>query len=394
MAIQVAVGLSVEKDYIQAAKEATLAALRKLQSKKIDLAFVFSSADLAYHALLKTVSGLLENTIIIGASGPAIICDQGIFKHGLAIMLLSFPEGIHFNAACVKDTKIKTAFNAGGELAEKLLYGFKGIRRDLGVIISNGLIEDGANLIIGLQEKLGRSFPLIGAWTSDTLGLLKTYLYFNQDIFNDGAAGILWGGKLSFGLGIKHGWKPLGKPRYVTESRGNIVYRIDGAPAAQVYEEYLACDAEELKRGLKRISVFYPIGMYLPGEEEYLLRSMVSIQEEGALVFQGDVPENSQIRLMIGNKESCLAATEQALYEARRELPRPNFVLVFDSISRYILLGRDASKELTLIKKSVGANVPVIGIYTYGEQAPLRAIDYQGRAYFHNQTVSILAVGG
>jgi len=67
---------------------------------------------------------------------------------------------------------------------------------------------------------------------------------------------------------------------------------------------------------------------------------------------------------------------------------------VFDSISRYILLGRQANKELEIIQAGLGKDTPLIGIYTYGEQAPLRAVNYLGRTYFHNQTIAILAMGG
>jgi len=140
----------------------------------------------------------------------------------------------------------------------------------------------------------------------------------------------------------------------------------------------------------------YPIGIYLPGEEEYLLRNILSIEEDGALVFQGDVPQDSQIRLMIGTKESCLTATQQAIDEVKNGLGNHacDFVFVFDSVSRYILLGRQANKELEIIKEKLGKDIPIIGIYTYGEQAPLRAVNYQGRVYFHNQTIAILGIGG
>jgi hypothetical protein len=98
---------------------------------------------------------------------------------------------------------------------------------------------------------------------------------------------------------------------------------------------------------------------------------------------------------MIGTKESCLTATHQAVDEVKRAfLHRTvDLALVFDSASRYTLLGRQASQELRIIKERLGEDIPVIGMYTYGEQAPLRSIDYLGRTYFHNQTITILAIG-
>ena len=167
--------------------------------------------------------------------------------------------------------------------------------------------------------------------------------------------------------------------------------------ASKLYEEYFSYSLNELKKELKHISVLYPIGIYLAGEKEYLLRNILSIQDDGAIVFQGEVPENSEIRLMIGTKESALEATRQAFKEAKKNLigKTISFFLIFDSISRYILLGRNALQELEILKNELDNQaIPIIGLYTYGEQAPLTAINYRGRAYFHNQTITVLAIGG
>jgi len=399
--MDIGIGISTDKNPLLAAKEALQSASINLASNKIDLGLVFSSPDLSSANLLKTLSLSLGEAPIIGCSGAAIISNQGIFKHGLAIMLLSFPGSIYFNVACVRDIKAKTPLNAGRELGEQLSYGFRNVRRDLGVIFSDGLIEESSNLLSGLQERLGRSFPLVGASASDDMRFLKTYLYFNQELLSDSAVGILWGGKLNFGLGIKHGWKPLGKPRTVTKSQGDIVYEIDNKPASQIYEEYLACDLPKLQKEMRRISVLYPIGIDMPQEEEYILRNILSIENNGSLRLQGNVTLGSSIRLMIGTKESCLSATQQAVDEAKNvpvtlaeKTGTKNFILVFDSVSRYILLRRDAPRELEIIKEGFGENTPIIGLYTYGEQAPLRAISYQGQACLHNQTITILNIGG
>lgn len=395
MAIQASIGLSAEKDPVSAAKEAVLQARRNLHAEKIDLAIAFGSIDLFSAGLAKTLEVYLADMPVIGCSSTAVISSQGILKRGLAIMLLSFPDNVYFNAACLRELSAKMPQAAGEELGEKLLYGFSGIRRDLGIIFSDGLMRENAKLIYGLQEKLGSSFPFVGASASDNLRFSKSYLYFNHDIFSNAACGVLLGGKLNFGLGTKHGWQPLGKPRRVTRSKDNTVYEIGGVRAANFYEEYFGYSLSKLRQELKLISVLYPIGIYLSGEEEYLLRNIVSIENDGSLVFQGDVPEESEVRLMIGTKESALEAARQALEEAKKSLSggKISLVLILDSISRYLLLGRDADKELDVIREGLEQDTPLIGLYTYGEQAPLTAINYRGKAYFHNQTISIVAIG-
>jgi len=108
---------------------------------------------------------------------------------------------------------------------------------------------------------------------------------------------------------------------------------------------------------------------------------------------------DSQIRLMIGTKESCLAATEEAAKQAKhalaiQTLPKQesaNIVFLFNSVSRLYLLGRQFTKELDIIKSHF-PDTPIVGLCTYGEQAPLKTTDFAGKTYFHNQTIAILAM--
>lgn len=256
--MNVGIGISTEKDSFLATKEAVQQAIKNIHQEGVDLAIVFSSVEFAHSITIKAISGLLGSVAIAGCTSAAIITNRGIFRHGLAVMLINFSAGVYFNAATVKEISFKNALTAGEELGEKMLSNFKDVPRDLSIIFSDGLMEDGGGFIHGLQERLGRSFPLVGASASDNLRFLKTFIYSNQDVTTNAACGILLGGRLNFGLGIKHGWKPLGKPRRVTKSEGNVVYEINGDYAAKLYEEYLACDLAQLKRDSSVYLYFIP----------------------------------------------------------------------------------------------------------------------------------------
>ena len=390
-------GLGLERDLPVAVQHAVKQARANIHpGYKIHLAIVFSTMEFASPQVLKTLYALLGQAHIVGASSLGIITNQGIFRHGLAIMLLSLPKNAFCRTSFVQKISTKSSTNAGEELGENLLFGFKNTQRDFGLIFSDGLIRDGSGFLYGLKERLGWSFPLAGACASDNFEFKKTYVYFNEHASSDAACGIIWGGKINFGIGIKHGWKALGQPRTVTRATGNTIYEIDGRAAVSVYKDYFDYDIFRLKSELKRLTIMYPIGMYLEGEQECLLRNVVSLENDTALVCQGHVPEGSVIRLMIGTKESCLAATQEALDEAKTNLlgRQADFVFVFDSIARYMLLGRQASKELDIIKQGLGKDIPIMGMYSFGEQAPLKAINFQGKVYFHNQSISILGIGG
>ncbi len=393
--MNVSLGFSQFKDPILAANEAIGQARIGLKNTPASLAFIFTSIEFGHPLILKTVNNLLGGIPILGCSSVGIITNQGVFKRGFAILLLGLNQQTFFNVAAVKDISKKTPLLAGKELGDKLLFGFKNVPRSLSIILSDKLITEGTPLINGLQMSLGNSFPLIGGAAWDNFENHKTYQYLNNELISESCSGILFGGKFSFGFGIKHGWKALGKMRCVTSSSGNVIKEIDELPAVKLYEEYFAKDTLELAKELRRISVYYPLGIYLPGEKEYLLRNIISIKDDGSLVTQGDIPQNSKVRLMISTEDSRLSATVAACEEAKRNIGtgKIKFLLVFGSAARFSILGRQSDIELCVIKEVFGANTPLIGVYTNGEQAPLKALNYLGRTYFHNQSINILAMG-
>lgn len=388
-------GFSQLKEHVQAANEAIEQAIIGMKNVPASLAFIFTSTEFTHPLVLRAVNNLLGEIPILGCSSQGILTNKGVFKYGFAILLISLNKQTFFNIAAVKNINKDTSFTSGKELANKLLYGFKNVHRSLSIIFSDRLITDGTNLINGLQENLGKSFPLLGASTSDNFGNQRTFQYVNNQLLSESCSGILFGGKFNFGLGIKHGWLALGKIRCVNASSGNVIREIDGLPAAKLYEDYFAKNTIELAKELRHISIAYPLGIYLQGEKEYLLRNIISIKDDGSIIAQGDVPENSKIRLMISTEDSRLKAAIASCEEAKRNLggQKIKFVMVFNSAARVSLLGRQNDVEIGIIKEVFGKDTPLIGIYTNGEQAPLKSIDYLGQTYLHNQSINILAIG-
>lgn len=393
--MRVGIGVSAEPDHLRAVKEAVEEAAGQIRTDIADFALLFATQEFSHPLVLQTTSNLIGSIPLVGSSSPIIISENGPLRHGIIVALFKLSEGAYFNAACVKDIAANNTLASGEELGEKLLYGCKNVRRDLSIIFSNTNTEDYSNLLTGIQEKLGKSFPLIGASLPENSGHLENHLYFNREILNNSACGILWGGKLNFSLGVEHGWQPLGKPRYVTRSQVDTVNEIDGMPAVNLYKEYFGKETLELNRELKHISAFYPLGISVPENKKYLLRSVTAIKNDGSLIFRGEVPEGSLVRLMISSKDTCLASASSAAQSAFNNAngKKIKFALVLNSLSRYALLGRQAGQEIKILKRVLGEDVPFAGIYTSAEQAPFAATNYNlGKTYFHNNSITILTI--
>jgi len=402
--MKVGTGISTHRDILSCVREAATQARGKIGKSRIDLAIVFSSSDLASPALLKAISEKVGDISIIGCTGLSVISNSGVHQHALALALISSEGDLHISTSYIRDVSAKTAFTAGKELAEKLISEPKSSRREVGIFFNDGRITDIYKLILGLQENLGIIFPMGGACASDALLFRKTNVYFDRLVLSDAAAGVLLGGKFSYGWGLRHGFNPIGKHRVITRGYDNIIETIDNKPAVSVYEEFFAKSFPELKMELPSISRVYPLGVYLSEAKEYLIRNILTVEENGALVCQGDIINGGTLRMMIGTKERFIEAAGQAAEDAKQNLtiakfgsyeqaPSVDIVFVFSSAFRHKYLKRSVAEEVEMIKKSVGEHTPIIGVSTYGEYAPLAAASTKGRALFQNQSIAVLLIG-
>lgn len=392
MATIVGVGLSEREESFSAGREAALLAQRQAKDTEADLVIVFASANFTQEDLLQGVTSVTKSSPLVGCTGAGEITIRGAEKRAVAVMTIS-SDKIEF--ATGLGERIEADARAAGHHAAREAVK-KGIKnRSVFMMLPDGLTGNGADVIRGIQENLGTSFPIVGGSAADEFLFERTFQYYNGKIFCDSISGVLFGGNIAFGIGARHGWRPLGKHRKVTQARLNRIEKIDNKPAVEIYEDYFGKDIDNLREPLARMAILYPLGMAIPGEEEYLVRNALRVEEDGSLVCVGEVPEGSEIRLMMGSKEFVLEAVEKAANEALKAMEgvKIKLAIIFNSISRNKLLGRMAQKEIELIRQVLGRDVPLIGFYSYGEQAPLRAEMHIGKSYFHNESIVILAVG-
>ena len=396
MSLLFGIGLSRNKDAYIAGREAARQATQNIKNQTISIAFVFTTVQFNPEKILKGVKAILGNTALVGSSGAGIITSSGIYMNAVAVLAVSSTK-IKFATAYETGLDKKDLRDCGQRLARTAMKGLETSRREIFIIFVDGLIKNGSQLIAGIKETLGISLPMIGGSSADDLKFKKTYQFFNKEVLTNSAIGILVGENATIKIGIRHGWKPLGKPRIATGASGNVIKSIDNKPAISIYEDYFGKDNQEIKSGkLIYLSIRYPLGIYLEGEEEYLLRNAIDIAQDGSLICQGDIPQGATLKLMMGTKETTLKAAAQAAEQLKRISGKhkpPKFAIIFDSFSRNRLLGRSAKDEIDVIKNILGNDIPFVGFYTYGEQAPLTALDYQGQSHFHNESIAILGIG-
>lgn len=392
--IKSAVGLSQNiENSRRAAKEATQEAIKKLDGKKPSIVFAFSSIKYNQKDILKGVKDVTDNAPIVGGSAAGEITSWTTVYDAVNVMAISSDQ-IKFTVGCGNGVS-KDSFNAGALAAKSVIKNNNGKKPKLFIMFPDGITGNGAAIVEGVKSILGQNFPIIGGSSGDDYLFKKTYEYCKDKVISDAVVGVGISGDFSYGFGIRHGWEPIGLPLKVTKADGAILKEIDNKPALHIYEEYFGKNISELiKEPLARMAYTYPLGIAVDGSDELLIRDPVIANKAGEITMAAAIPEGATIRLMIGDRDTAIKASKKAAEIALEQLKgrAPKLILMFNCMARNKLLGIRCNEENQIVQNAIGKGVPMIGLYTYGEQGPLLG-KKNTPAYFHNETMTLLVIG-
>jgi hypothetical protein len=137
-------------------------------------------------------------------------------------------------------------------------------------------------------------------------------------------------------------------------------------------------------------ALLFPVAI-LNDNDEPLVRTILSINEEdGSMVFAGNMPEGVIIRFMRSNLDQLIQKAEDASKQVTGCIKDPDLLLVMNCVGRKIILGQRRGEEIEALAKSMHKDTLIAGFYTYGEfsswEKPEKTCD------LHNQTVVVTAL--
>lgn len=396
MSIQAGVGLGVGDDSFSEAVNAAKDALRGAGGLA-HLYIVFSSSKYDPVKTLEGVKFIAGNATVIGCTTAGEITTDGPAKrNSIAVMAINAPEML-FTLGVGEDIKSSPRL-AGRAVAQEVLSKTTEALKAF-IMIPDVLAGNGADTVRGVLDVLGEHMLVVGGAAGDDFKFEKTYQFANERVLSGAVVGLGVSGNFKLGIGVKHGWLPIGIPRKVTRSEGSVLHELDHKPAISIYDDYFGEKAEELRTGtLAQLAITYPLGMKVLGSEEMLIRDALSVNKEGSITCAAEIPEGADIQLMIGSREDAVRVAKEAAVKAVEGLDggKPKAVIIFNCIARNKLFGERSGEEISAIQEAIGKEVPLIGFYTYGEQAPLggevKNIERCNPA-FHNETVVICVIG-
>jgi len=352
------------------------------------LLFFSPDAELVLPAL-QLIRNDFSNSYILGCSSAGEIIGVSLEDRSVAVAVIKFEKTtLHLVKSNINHAGDSN--NVGAALGQSLTDSM--LRAVL--VLSDGLHVNGTELVNGLNQSLPQDVFVTGGLAGDGDRFKNTFVSASApgeelNLSQKCVAAIgFCGESIHMSFASRGGWSPFGLERNVTRSEDNILYELDGQPALELYKKYLG----KLAEGLPATALLFPLCIIKKDDfenSEMIVRTILSIDEEKqSLIFAGDVPQGSVVRLMSGSIDRLVDGAEKAAQSLNNLKESTTLLIAISCVGRRLFLGERTEEELEAVIDSFPAGTRQIGFYSYGELSPNSA----GKCSLHNQTMTLTVI--
>jgi len=332
---------------------------------------------------LKELAKHYPKSKILGCSSAGEILGPNIMDKSIAVAVTQF-EKTSLQIVKVAIDKTENSFSAGESIAHQLNKDdLRGI-----LVLSDGLQVNGSELVKGLNTIGKENVIITGGLAGDGDRFKKTWIIFDGETYTDSIAAVgLYGESVQIGFASRGGWHIFGPERFITHSKGNILYELDGQPALKLYKEYLG----ERATGLPSTGLLFPLAIRKDeSDKKHLVRTILGVDEKAqSLIFAGDMPTGYRAQLMRANFDRLIASAGKVGEVASTKIgiknPGPVLAVAISCVGRRLLLGERTEEETESMLENLPLGTKQLGFYSYGELSPIVA----GTCDLHNQTMTL-----
>jgi hypothetical protein len=368
------VGRSAHPDAVIAGREASRAAL----SGRADasLLIVFASGRYDLRPLAAEISDVAAGIPVVGCSSAGELDASGAGRDSVVVLALG-GDGLTFSATAVSAADDP---RDAGARAAACMGDVADLEHQVLLLLSDGPAERQPDVVRGAYSVAGAGVPLVGGVGGHPIHGGRASLIYGATVLTDAVIGVAIGSDAPIGVGVRHGWRPVGDPMLVTRALPDRVLELDGRPAAEVYRERLRA------RRPVDVTLAHPLGMQRRQGEAHVRGVADDDAADGSL--DAAIPAGAVVWLMEADRAAVQGATDAACREALDALgsERARALVVFDCNARLEFLGDAAADDAARILRCAG-DATLAGLYTWGEIARTR-----GTAGFHQQTIVVLAL--
>lgn len=376
--------LTTQKDSAAAGAELGGSIRQAFGGAAADAVLVFASAQHDYHRLLTALAQGCGTEVIAGSSSAGEFSN---FARG---------EG-HVSALAMRSSTMRFAVGLGRHLsrdpaaaARAVVGSFQGLSKhrmpySTAVIMTDALAGRTDAVVEELTVATRGDYRFVGGGAGDDGRFQKTHVFAGTQAHDDALVALEILSMQPVGIGVSHGWAPASPGMRVTESKGNLLVSLNGAPAVQAFEDHARTTQQSFNHA-DPLPFFLHNILGIQSDGNFRLRVPLGLKPDGSLACAADIPTGSVVHIMKTTQASALLAAQQATRAALAALNgrKPRAALVFDCVATRLRLGRAFDDELEVCRELLHP-AGFVGCNTYGQIA--RAEGQFGG--FHNCTAVV-----
>ncbi len=356
-------------------------------NENTDLFLIFFSSKFnEISEVVKKLKSNFPNALLSGCSTAGEIYNNEVLSYSCTITGIKFEhEDTRIEENIIELEETVDSFETGKELIKK--FDHNGLKHIL--IFSDGIHVNGADLVEGINANLSSNVSVTGGLAGDESDFSKTFIVGRQEVKSKRVQAVgFYGKKLKFGYGSYGGWDTFGIERQVTKSEKNKLFMLDDEPALDLYRSYLGEKANELPGA----GLLFPLSVRVNEIDKPVVRTILGINEtEKSLVFAGNIPEGSYVRLMKANVDRLIQGAEKSTKISIEHMQQnsPQLAILISCVGRKMVMNQLVEEEVEAAREILGAKTQITGFYSYGEIAPFEKFL---SCNLHNQTMTVTTI--
>ena len=370
-------------------EQALAQALEQVRDVTADVVFLFANIEFApyYQDMLRVVRQETKSPIVIGCSAQGLVgTDQELEDlPAVSLLALSLP-GAHLYPVRITQEMIENTTQARqwhtqlGLLPEDVNACF--IFADPFHLDCEGLIDTLSRAYSGI--------PMIGGLASGDLEDRYTYVFLNNEVFEDGAVGLAFGGPYTIYPLVSQGCDPIGETWTVTKVLDNgLLDGISNRSAHRMLVKTLKTLNPDVQRGAQRnLMIGLAANEYQDSYERgsFLVRQLFGVDRRtGALATGAQMRVGQTVQFQLRDPVSAEIDLHEQLVQAKRVLgaSQPIAGILCTCNGRGIGMFGVPDHDASVIARELG-QMPLTGLFCNGEIGPVGE-----HTFLHSFTASL-----
>lgn len=351
--------------------------LQQLNGRKPAAGIIYMAITVDHQRILDIIYSTFNDIKLIGCTTDGEFSSEtGYIQDSVLLMLFSSDE-IEFATGEIDLKKFDTEL-----IKKEIKTSLDNLNKKprVGILFTDGIAINSEDSLKIMNTVFNGSVPFFGGAAADQWRFTGSKQFHNNTVLDGKAVYLLICGDLNYSFALGTGWTPVGSYGIVNKSERNIIKEINHMRAIDFYRELLGQNANP--------SIEMPMAIYDENNTFMYLRTTFGniIEDDGSIVFLGDIKENYKVRLTLVDRPSIIESVSAAMDNAVKKFPgrrKPSIAICFSCTARRALLGLKTGEECRIVKSKLGKDAIVFGFYSYGEFSPL---DTSTGSIFHNES--------